>query len=249
MSFKIQIIEDDEVTSTLLSKRLTNVGFEVNTANDVDSGIYQIRQFKPDLILLDFYLPSGRGVDVLAQLRPSDQTPVMITTSGIDVSQKEKLQSLKISGYWEKPFNINSLISEIEKLMKESPSQVKGSQKRILVIDDDADILKIIKLGIASQKYDVLTSIDSRSALQAVCIHNPDLIILDLTMPGMTGWHFSQTLRQNPKYSQYQNIPIIILSALVDAEGPGATPMQGDYMMTKPFELNKVVAKMKELLP
>ncbi len=250
MAFKIQIIEDDQGTATLLSKRLTAVGLDVKVAYDIKSALEQIQQFKPELVLLDFFLPPGNGLEVLSWIRESPHhhtTPVIITTSGIESQEKDKLTSLGISGYWQKPYSISNLFIVIEKILQTTPPGA-SAKRRVLAIDDDPDILKIIKIGLSANGYEAIVVSDGQSALQAVPIHNPDLIILDLTMPGISGWHFSQMLRKDSKYIKYRNIPIIILSALIEEAGPGTSPSEGDFLMPKPFELNKILAKMKELL-
>jgi DNA-binding response OmpR family regulator len=250
MPFKIQIVEDDIVTVTFLSKKLTSVGFEVHTAFHGKSALEQIKKNQPDLIILDFFLPDVDGLWVLINLRKGqDKVPAVIVSSGIDDDQKKMLQAQGIFGYWQKPYNIHNLIIEIEKILQSRLPEARSPQKTILVVDDDANTLRIIKIALEIQGYGVITCSDGQSALQAVHIHNPDLIILDLIMPDLNGWRFTQILKQEEKYAKYKDIPIIILSAFIAEEGAGENSLEGDFLMAKPFDIQKMLAKVKELLP
>ena len=123
------------------------------------------------------------------------------------------------------------------------------ARKKILLVDDDLDIANIVKITLEKRGYDVITADNGYLALKAVIAYHPDLIIVDLIMPELNGWQFSQILKQDKNYEQYKNIPLIVTSALVDKEGPPSDMEMGDYYLAKPFEPGKLFAKIKELLP
>src|SRR6185503_3626904 len=89
--------------------------------------------------------------------------------------------------------------------------------KKILVVDDDEDIIKVIKLRLQNAGYEVLVAGDGEQGMIQAQRNMPHLIIADLMMPHMNGWKFSMTLRQDERFKR---IPIIFLSAIVDKEGP-----------------------------
>ena len=119
------------------------------------------------------------------------------------------------------------------------------SIKRILVVDDDADIVVLLSMRLRAKGYEVVTAPDGQEALIRVQSHRPDLIIADLQMPNLDGWRLSQKVRDNPAY---KNIPIILLSALVSRDGPPDDVEVGDYYMGKPYDIESLLNKIKELL-
>ena len=118
-------------------------------------------------------------------------------------------------------------------------------RKKILVVDDEIDIVTLIKMRLSSKGYEVITAHDGHEALSQVQRHTPDLVIADLNMPHLDGWRLSQKIRDNEKF---KTIPIILLSSLVEKEGPAGDLEVGDFYMTKPFEPEALLAKIKELL-
>ena len=117
--------------------------------------------------------------------------------------------------------------------------------KRILIVDDDYDLCEILKFNMESQGY--LTSV-AYSALEAIKLNiaSYDLIILDVMMPGMSGFQFAHDLKKDTIYS---HIPIIFLTALSSEEdtlegfGLGA-----DDYIAKPFSIKELVARVKAVL-
>ena len=118
--------------------------------------------------------------------------------------------------------------------------------KKILVVDDDVEIVTLIKMRLSARGYEVITAEDGRDALAQVQRHLPDLVVADLSMPNLDGWRFSQRIRDNEKFKK---MPIILLSALVEKEGPADAIEVGDFYMAKPFDAEKLLAKIKEFLP
>ena len=82
--------------------------------------------------------------------------------------------------------------------------------KRILVVEDDADNRRIVVKVLTVEGYEVLEATDGRSALATARKEHPDLIIMDLAMPGLDGWQAATQLKSDPKVA---DIPIIALTA------------------------------------
>jgi CheY-like chemotaxis protein len=115
----------------------------------------------------------------------------------------------------------------------------------ILIVDDDPDIVFIIKDTLEKQGYTVLTAEEGLSALKLLKTHTPDLIIADLSMPGMGGWHFTTKVRQDVRY---KSTPIIVLSGLLERDAEPQEFETASAYMVKPFDIFKLLDKIKELL-
>lgn len=117
------------------------------------------------------------------------------------------------------------------------------SKGKILVIDDEYKIRALIELYLLENEFEVLCADSGASGLLAVEQNKPDVIILDIMIPDMTGFEICKCIRE--KY----DIPIIFLSCLQEAETIiSGLELGGDDYMTKPFDPNVLVAKINALL-
>ena len=118
--------------------------------------------------------------------------------------------------------------------------------KRILIVDDEPDLLEMVQINLEMEGYECLVAFDGFRALDRVRKERPDLIILDVMLPGLNGYKVCRLLKFDEKYKR---IPIIMLTA----EAQQADRLMGEatganYYMTKPFDADKLLAKVKELL-
>ena len=86
-------------------------------------------------------------------------------------------------------------------------------QEKILIVDDDPDILHALTMIIETKGYQVVTARDGIEALANLKAEKPDLMILDLLMPKMDGWAVCKEL-QDPRWSKYRDVPILILTSV-----------------------------------
>ena len=116
---------------------------------------------------------------------------------------------------------------------------------KILIIDDDVTITELLKFLVKMGGHAPTTVNDSTKAIEIASAVDPDLITLDLMMPGLTGFELCALLHQNPKFA---NIPILIVSARDDLESKERALQAGaqDYL-TKPFGSDELMQKIKEL--
>ncbi|MGD8434916.1 MAG: response regulator, partial [Syntrophobacterales bacterium] len=118
--------------------------------------------------------------------------------------------------------------------------------KRILIVDDEPDLLETIQVTLEMEGYECLVAYDGFRGLDRARTEKPDLIVLDVMLPGLNGYKICRLLKFD---EQYKRIPIIMLTAEAQekdrliAEETGA-----DYYMTKPFAPDKLIAKVAELL-
>ncbi|MGD9099671.1 MAG: response regulator transcription factor [Anaerolineae bacterium] len=113
----------------------------------------------------------------------------------------------------------------------------------ILVVDDEPEIVKLVRAYLQEAGYRVVTARNGREALLTTRREKPDLIILDLTMPEMDGLEFTRRLRQE------KNTPIIMLTARVhETDHILGLEMGGDDYVTKPFSPRTLVARVRALL-
>jgi len=117
---------------------------------------------------------------------------------------------------------------------------------RILIVDDDPDMVELLRLGLTDAGYSIRTADTGKEALQKVKRSLPDLVVLDLLLPGMNGFSVCQELRRNPATAA---IPILMITVL-PGEFPrlvGAESGANAYL-NKPFRMEELVSCVGDLL-
>lgn len=116
-------------------------------------------------------------------------------------------------------------------------------QNSVLLVDDDAKLVKLLKIYFEKDGFIAYTAADGIDALMAVREHKPDIMVLDLMMPGIDGWEVCRRLRKD------NDIPIIMLTAR-DEESDRLVGLElgADDYVTKPFSSKEVVARAKAIL-
>jgi DNA-binding response OmpR family regulator len=118
--------------------------------------------------------------------------------------------------------------------------------QKILVCDDEANIRNIMDFSLEAEGFLVVPADDGESALQAAMTEEPDLIILDVMMPGADGLTVCRELKQNPRT---RHIPVLMLTARAGKDDRDQGLAAGaDAYITKPFSPQRLVDKVNELL-
>lgn len=117
---------------------------------------------------------------------------------------------------------------------------------RVLVVDDEADLIRILQFGLEAIGYQVETASDGQEALKKAREIKPDIILLDLMLPKLDGYKVCRLLKFDERY---KNIPIIILSARTQ-EGDQllAMEMGANRFITKPYDFTEVLSHIEALL-
>ncbi len=131
--------------------------------------------------------------------------------------------------------------------MKEKTASGRDSSaQEILIIDDDRDIVTLLTQALKEHRYGVRAARDGQTGLAEAQRQPPDLIILDLLLPGLPGWEVCRSLKTDKRI---KGIPILILTALGEEENrvKGLELGADDYLI-KPFSLKELVARIRALL-
>ena len=128
------------------------------------------------------------------------------------------------------------------------------NQTKILVIDDDPDVHTVVKKILEPKSYEVVSAYDGDEGLRKVVEERPDLIILDVIMPGKHGFDVCHELKTDEKYHFFSNIPVLMLTVYPeDREKMHLSMREGmlmeaeDYLQ-KPVDSKELVKRVEELL-
>ncbi|MGV3713533.1 response regulator [Pseudolysinimonas sp.] len=113
---------------------------------------------------------------------------------------------------------------------------------KVLIADDDPQILRALRITLAARGYDVTTAADGRAALDAAAATHPDLVVLDLGMPGLSGVEVIQALRG------WTTVPILVVSGRTESwDKVEALDAGADDYVTKPFAADELLARLRAL--
>jgi two-component system phosphate regulon response regulator PhoB len=120
------------------------------------------------------------------------------------------------------------------------------SHSTVLVIDDEKDLLELVRYNLEKEHLEAITASDGQSGLEIALRHKPDLVLLDLMMPGMNGLEVCKQLRSDSRTSR---VPIIMLTAkAAETDKIVGLEMGADDYITKPFSVRELLARVRAVL-
>jgi two-component system, OmpR family, KDP operon response regulator KdpE len=130
-----------------------------------------------------------------------------------------------------------------QKRKKEKDKCMSKSGARILVVDDEIEIMRALQRSLTAHGYDVFTAASGEDAMEAITHHRPDLMLLDLGLPGISGLEVCRLVREK------SNLPIIVLSVKdTERDKVMALDLGADDYVSKPFGMDEVLARMRVAL-
>ena len=120
------------------------------------------------------------------------------------------------------------------------------AKKKILVVDDEAELVDLVKIRLEAAGYDVVKAYDGQEGLEKAKSEKPDLILLDIMMPKMDGYKVCGLLKMD---ARFKKIPVILFSAKAQKEDEQiAKEVGADLYVTKPFEATVLLSKIQDLI-
>ena len=247
MAKKILIADDDPHIVALISSRLKANQYEVVVAYDAVQTMSQVRKEKPDLIILDMKMPAGGGASVLDNLKMSIDvfnTPVLVMTAYPSDATRQKALEMGAADFITKPFKPEEILTKVKKALGETgPEESHPLAKRILVVDDNPNIVKLLEYRLKANEYEVITAHDGEEALAKVRQMKPDLMILDVVIPKIDGYKVLSILRAD---EQYKDIPVVMLTAHGQAKDvEKGLELGAVSYITKPFKADVLLGVIK----
>jgi CheY-like chemotaxis protein len=205
---RVLIVEDNAQASDLLAHYLEEAGYEVAQAYNGLEALEMIRNEKPHAITLDVMLPQKSGWEVLERLK-SDPHSRDIPVVMVSMTEDRQLGfSLGAEDFLIKPVDKNRLIEAIQRAGVKAAA--RRDTLRVLVADDDPEIVDFLTDLLGPQGYTVLQAHNGRQAIDMAMEHAPDVIILDLIMPDISGFEVVHHLRD---HAEGRNVSILIFTA------------------------------------
>jgi DNA-binding response OmpR family regulator len=249
---KILIVDDDKELIYGMTIWLRSKGYQIIFAIDATTAISIAQAESPDLILLDIGLPGGDGYQTMARLRalmPLAHIPIIVI-SGKDASlHQEKALKSGAEAFFQKPVDNHQLLIVIQKILGNitpQPNIEEHRGRKILIIDDDRELVHALTVRLKTHGYDVQMATDGVLGISLASKGKPDLILLDLGLPGGDGYLIMSRLKS---LLPLAHIPIIVISAKDAAVHEERALKSGAAaFLSKPVENNLLLMMIKKAL-
>jgi CheY-like chemotaxis protein len=234
-------VDDDPDVLEQLKEHFTLQGFIVLTATNGVEACLQVKRWAPKAVILDLLIPRLGGIGTLSRIRAfNPDIPVILVSDSSEALGLVIEAGLSATGVFAKPLDL-AAISEvlshagltIPTPLAPSPQSERGEapRARILLVDDEPQFREMIAEYLAGERFEVLEAASGEEALPHVTTWRPDIILLDLMMPGIGGL---ETLRRIKAVRP--ETPVIMVTAVDDLDVARSALAAGaaDYV-TKPF--------------
>ncbi|OGF61685.1 hypothetical protein A2662_02220 [Candidatus Giovannonibacteria bacterium RIFCSPHIGHO2_01_FULL_45_33] len=270
---KILIVEDEMVHLNVMKAKLEYEGYQIVTATDGETGYKMLDSEKPDLVLLDIMLPKMNGFEFLAKAKEEGKTgkiPIIVVSNSGQPVEIDKALKLGAKDYLIKAeFNPSDVLEKAETVLGLSPRKqvaannkatpvsaasispagkdAKSGKTKILIVEDDKFLRDLILQKLQREGFDTVPALDGEEGLKLAKEKMPDLVLLDLILPGLDGF---EVLKQIKADAQTKQIPVIVLSNLGQKEDMDRAFSGGaeEFMVKANFTPGEIIAKIKQIL-
>lgn len=204
----ILIVDDDQMNCDLLQAVLTRHGYQVVTCTSGREGLHLFRTQAPRITLLDLRMPEMDGLTVLKEIRALDpEAPVIILGGGATEAQENQARSLRVTDFIRRGLSLDILVEAVHRAsqlpVRPNPAPIpsaatlaeKNSGGSVLIVDDDPLIRDLLVQFLSVRGYRTFGVADGHEALRVAQEAPPDLMILDMILPGLSGIEVLQALR------------------------------------------------------
>ena len=236
----ILIVDDTRDSREMYAHSLSQDGFEVTLAGNGQEALDQVSRQRPDLIIMDLLMPIMDGCEATRRLKADEKTkqiPIIILTAHYFDFTSTLLNRAEYAGILFKPCRPQDMIAEVARVLNrqranvltgngrrppdgqrrkqpvlplQKDEQMVGMGRLVLLVDDSADEREMYALFLYRRGFRVASASNAAEALNNATELHPDLIVMDLSLPGVSGLEAARQLRT---YDNTKSIPIVILTA------------------------------------
>ena len=237
---RIYILEDQHTVGENMRLTLNNFGYQAEHFSHIAALENALQQHLPDALIVDVNLPDEplTGLQYAAQLqqRLDEPLPLLVITTQDDFATNLEAVRVGALGFFTKPVDIPQLENRLERCF----AQQQGEPYRVLIIDDDRELASHFSLILRGANMLVEMLHEPAEILACMRRFNPEVVLLDVSMPSCTGPELAQVIRLN---DDWLRVPIVYLSAETDiTRQMNALIKAGDDFITKPISDNALIA-------
>ncbi len=238
---RMLIVDDDTSGSDRLKKVASGSDFQIEVANSPQAARNAISQQPPDAILLDltFSRSQENGLSLLAELRSEKpEIPVMVFSGHNQLSDRIEVARLGASGFLHKSMPPADILKAVAQLI----DQTGPAEAKVMVVDDDVHLLAALQVILKPWGFQVTTLDDPENFWEVLETTCPDLLILDVEMPGYSGIELCLAVRNDVRWSK---LPVLFLTAHSESETVRQMFVAGaDDYVNKPIVQPELIARL-----
>ncbi|MES2623414.1 MAG: response regulator [Patescibacteria group bacterium] len=266
---KILIIEDDLVLGDVLVQKLQTAGYQTELVRDGAKGYTCICEMLPDLILLDVFLPIVNGIEVLHQKKENPaitNIPVLALSNSLNPASIADIKQMGIVDFMIKSdITTQSIIDKVRLILGDTAPAATHDAishqlsvdvtadsfdiligKRLLLVEDDTFLGSILSTRLRDKNVDVAYAATGEDALTELKKQKPDLVLLDVLLPGINGFEVLEVIRKDP---ETKDMHVIVLSNFSQVEDQKkATALGADFLVKALVNPDNILEKIVEVL-
>lgn len=255
MSYKVLYVEDDFQLQALMRAMFHQTDYQLLEADDADTGYQAVLEHMPNLILMDINLPGGSGVEVIRRIKQEPsiaQIPVIAITADDSRENREQCFAAGCVTVLLKPVPRLLLLDTIRKYLENgtqnaavtTAQQEADKRKKVLVVDDHEDLRIIFSRAFNRHHFDVSDVGNGSDALRYMRDNLPDVVILDINMPGLSGYDVLAVIRNDERLKDTK--VILVTGNTLASEDPQS--QEADLLLIKPVDISRLFEFAKQMM-
>ena len=257
----ILIVEDDTKVAKAMAIRLKSAGYDVLTAADGVQGLEVAEKEKPDLIITDIWMPVGVGFAMAYRLKQlASEIPIIFMSASKDPGLRRHAVDFGAVAFLEKPYTSETLLElvtcafngahspkhpSVAIATPSADARSRTDMKKVLIVEDDRKIALALATRLKGAGYEASIAVDAITGVNLAVKLQPDLIILDISMPAGSGFDVAERVqRLVPKL-----MPIIFLTASKQSGlRQRAMGLNAAAFFEKPYKGEELLVAVREAL-
>ena len=237
---RLLVVDDDAPLALALTSGATAWGMQAEVATSLAQARKAIAQTRPDVVLLDLCFPDSTesGFELLAELTTYiPPVPVVVFTAQESFADRVKVARMGGRGFLQKPVSPDQVWQAISQVLQQSSTP----EAKLLIVDDDLQLLDFLRTLLEPWGFNLTLLNDPQQFWNTLEQFVPDLLILDVEMPNLSGIDLCQVVRNDPRWS---DLPVLFLSARTDSQTVHQVFTAGaDDYVNKPIVGPELVAR------
>jgi DNA-binding NtrC family response regulator len=221
------LVDDEQEFAESLSERLELRDVKAEVALDGEQALEAMERDEADVMVLDLRMPGIDGIEVLRRVKRDhpDVSVVILTGHGTDRDEQEALR-LGASAYLKKPVDVDQLLGALHQ-----------EKLKVLLVDDEQEFVESLSERLSLRNLTAGVALDGEQALEAVERDEPDVMVLDLRMPGIDGIEVLRRVREN-----HPGVAVVVLTGHgTEEDEKEAIRLGASAYLKKPVDVDQLV--------
>lgn len=232
------LVEDNTDVAENLAVQIDYYGYQTRLFGNLSDFLKTLEKIEPLVIIMDIRLPDGDGADIMMEVQKKRDKPLPVIFISAMNDLETRLRAVRAGGtaYYNKPVDPARLIDNLDSLVADGDPE----PYRVLIVDDSRFLAEHLSTILKAAGMKIMIVTDPLKVMKPLGEFKPDLILMDVYMPGCSGLELGRVIRQQ---EAFVSIPIVYLSSETDTDMQlEAISLGGDDFLTKPIRPEHLVS-------